>query len=170
MARPLLDEQTHLLRGTRRTQAVEKESAFIGGKPRMPKDLSEVAQTEWKRLVKELARRGTLSRADSSALEVYCRMWARWRAYDAEAEARPMIDTSWLDKNGVEHTKTIVNPAAKEAARLDGQLRQLLKEFSATPASRERTKPAKADPNKKTPVEPGRENYEGKGIVFEEES
>lgn len=164
MARPPISTEEHRLRGTKSRAAADRPAQFVAGKPKMPKDLPPVAQAEWKRLVKDLARRGTLTRADSSAMEIYCRMFARWRAADEAAQrVGPEIETSWLDKNGVEHTKTVANPTWKLAAQLEANLRHMLQQFSATPASRERTKPAKPDPAKQ-PVDPDNPM----GIVYED--
>jgi P27 family predicted phage terminase small subunit len=120
-----------------------KEDAprFAGGKPKMPKDLTPEAVQEWKRLVRELNRRGTLTRVDSSGLELYCRQWARWRKAAALAEANPTTINTWTDKNGETHEKVVEHPASAMAMKLENSLRNYLKEFSATPASRERTKP-----------------------------
>jgi hypothetical protein len=67
------------------------------------------------------------------------------------AAERPLSETSWLDKNGVEHIKVEESPASKIAARLESQMRAYLIQFSATPVSRKLTKPPKdekPDPSK----------------------
>ena len=146
----------HFLQGTQPQSGAEMPSTFTAGKPKMPKDLSPVAVAEWKRLVKELGKRETLTKVDSSAMEVYCRTFSQWRAYCTEVETvGAMIDEPVVDKDGeVVCTRRVQNPAAKLAIQLGNALRQYQKEFSATPASRERSKPAtpKEDP-KNVPIE-----------------
>jgi len=146
--------QDHDLSGTEPQYVVADAPPFRGGKPKMPADLSPEAVTEWKRLVKELSKRGTLTRVDSSMLELYVRMWSRWKKVAALAEANPVDDVSWVDKNGTEHFKTIEHPASAMASRLENSLRNMLKELSATPASRERTRPLQQAPPKNAPPHP----------------
>lgn len=133
----------HALAGTKPQYAKDEQSQFPAGRPKMPKDLSPVAQAEWKRLFKELGKRGTMTRVDTSAAEVYVRLFADWRAFEDELETYGrMIDEVILDKDGNPHTRRVQNPAAKMALQLGNAVRQYQKEFSATPASREKAKPA----------------------------
>ena len=135
--------QKHLLQGTQPQSGGNSDGVFVAGKPKMPRDLPDVAQAEWKNIVKQLAKRGTLTRVDSSALEVYARMYAQWRGYCDEVEKYgAMVDEPVIDKNGTVAIRRVQNPAGKLAIQLGNALRMYQKEFSATPASRERTKPA----------------------------
>src|SRR5262249_33949181 len=146
MARSRKSLEEHWLKGSVPQYPPHTDSAgvpvqIVAARPKMPKDLPAVAQAEWKRLVKELYRRGVLTRVESSALEIYCRMFARWKAASEEVEKRGvLIETTWTDSEGTEHSKLIENPASKVAARLESNLRQMLQQFSATPASREKVK------------------------------
>jgi len=132
---------THALQGTKPEWSLEPE--FKNGRPKMPADLCPVAAAEWRRLCPQLCRRRQLTKADASALEIYCRVYARWRKVEAMAAANPLSESSWLDKNGNEHIKVEESPASKIAARLESQMRAYLIQFSATPASRKLTKPSK---------------------------
>lgn len=139
--------QEHFVQGTKPEYAADKPSAFRAGRPKMPADLPGAAQAEWKKMVKQLSKRGTLTTSDASALEVYVRMFAQWLGYCAHVEEHgPMIPEPVKDKNGDVHIRHVQNPAAKLALQLGNALRQYQKEFSATPASRERAKPAQAPP------------------------
>jgi P27 family predicted phage terminase small subunit len=149
----------HELSGTEPQYVDAAAPPFRRSKPKMPDDLSPAAETEWKRLVKELSKRGTLTRVDSSMLEVYVRMWSRWKKVAALAEENPVTDVSWIDKNDTEHFKTIEHPASAMASRLENSLRNMLKELSATPASRERTRPLKQQPSKNAPPPPLPDGY-----------
>lgn len=139
MPTPRKEIDEHLLQGT--TPDWTPEYEFASGRPKMPNDLGPVAEAEWKRLVPKLCRRKQLTKADASALEIYCRIHARWRKVEAMAAANPLSETSWLDKNGNEHIKIEESPASKIAARLESQMRAYLTLFSATPVSRKLTKP-----------------------------
>ncbi len=155
-----IPDEKHWLKGTRPTRAAADDSDsgnnFVAGRPKMPSDLSKVAQEEWKRIVRELRKRGTLTKVDSSALEVYVRFYAQWRALCAEVDERgPMVNDEFLDKNGELHTRRVYNPAAKLAIQLGTSLRLYQKEFSVTPASREKAKPAAQPEPPKRKTEPG---------------
>ena len=147
MPQPRKSIEQHRLNGTTPEYAGSAEPLFAGGKPKMPKDLSPVAAAEWKRLVRELAKRETLTKVDSSALEIYATTFARWKACVSELEKYgPVVETTWTDQSGNIHTKRTENPASKIAGRLENSMRAMLKEFSATPASREKTRPTKSVP------------------------
>jgi P27 family predicted phage terminase small subunit len=144
----------HKLTGTRSQAKPDVESSFPAGRPRMPKHLCSVAADKWRELVRLLAKRGTLTQVDSSALEIFCETYARWRELVAEIGVHgAMVNVTVLDSSGTAHTKRVQNPAAKLAVQLENSMRAMLKEFSATPASREKSKPAAQEPHKdKTPT------------------
>jgi phage terminase small subunit len=155
MARPELSEELHELKGTKSQRRTTSEAVFVGGRPRKPKDLSPVASEEWDRVVRQLNARRTATRLDASAIETYVRTFALWRGFMVEAEEHPMIDEIILDKEGVAHTRRIVNPASKQATQLGNLLARYQREFSATPASRESTKPTAPPPPKADEIVPG---------------
>lgn len=154
--RPRKSLEQHALTNTRPNYPVGDADAspFAGGRPKMPADLSPDAEFEWKRIVKELAKRKTCTRLDSSMLEIHCRMFARWKKVSALAEANPITEVTWTDKNGEPHTKIIEHPASSMATKLENSLRNSLKELSATPASRERAKPTREAPPKNSAPHP----------------
>lgn len=154
MPRPRKSLHDHAIQGTRPEYVQDGPSDYPAGRPKMPLDLPATGQAEWKRITKQLAKRKTLTKVDASALEVYCRMFAQWLGYCAHVENHgPMIEEPVKDKNGDVYTRWVQNPAAKLALQLGNALRQYQKEFSATPASRERTKPAQQEPKPKPPAE-----------------
>jgi len=150
MPTPKKSPEAHLLTGTKSQALIPEEPSFAAGRPKMPSDLSPIAQQEWARLCPKLNKRKTLTKADASALEIYCRIFSRWRKVADIAEESPLETTSWTDGDGITRTKTEESAASKIAAKLEGQLRAYLVQFSATPSSRCRTKPPKEAP----PVEP----------------
>ena len=118
----------------------------------MPQGMGPVAEAEWKRLSKQLKQRGTLTTADATAMEVHCVTFAAWKATQAELEKHgPMIDEICLDKNGEQFTRRVLNPVGKQAISLGNSVRAMLKEFSATPASREKAKRAQEKPKPEPP-------------------
>ena len=145
------------MRGTRPSRAAAaKESAVVSGRPKMPKHLSPVARDKWKELVRDLSARGTLTKADASALELYCETYAQWRACLEEVlKYGVMVETTVTDSSGESFTKRVQNPAQKLAIQLQNSLRQMLKELGFTPASREKAKPAKPAKPKNTAPKPG---------------
>jgi P27 family predicted phage terminase small subunit len=148
----------HELQGTTARYTADDTPTFRAGRPKMPADLSEVEAAEWKRLVRELKKRNTLTSADSSSLELYVRQFGRWKLCLADIATRgPVIESAWVDSQGKSHTKVIENPSSKLCTRLEASLRQLLVEFSATPLSRDKTKPAARPAAKPTGPDPNSE-------------
>lgn len=152
MARPAESQEYHALVGTRATRADNTPSPFTGGRPSCPSYLSSIAKAEWRRIVRLLRERGTLTRGDGPAIEVYCQTYARWRACITEIEAKgDFIDTTWTDLTGT-HTKRTINPASKLAGQLANSLRAMQVQLGATPGSRENAKQTKPDPKKEFSV------------------
>jgi P27 family predicted phage terminase small subunit len=152
VARPAETPEYHQLVGTRATRADNTPSPFTGGRPSCPSYLSPIAKAEWRRIVRLLRERGTLTRGDGPAIEVYCQTYARWRACIAEIESKgDFIDTTWTDLTGT-HTKRTINPASKQATQLGNSLRAMQVQLGATPGSRENAKQTKPDPKKELPV------------------
>ena len=139
MPTPRKPLEAHAITGTKPEWSDEPE--FISGRPKMPSGLSPGAVEERRRLVPKLCKRKQLSKADASCLELYVRIYSRWRTFEAMAAENPISETVWYGKDGEEHVKHEESPASKIAARLESQLRALLIQMSATPASRKLTKP-----------------------------
>jgi phage terminase small subunit len=121
-----IPDELHALRGTAKTRPSRAKAEtntsvpFVVGRPKMPRNFSPAEAAEWKRIVKELWKRGTVTRIDGSALEVYCRTFGKWLYFVDVLEPK----------------------AQKLAAQLANSLRMYQKEFSATPASRDNARPA----------------------------
>lgn len=155
MSRPALESSPspHF----RPTRAKPKPQ-FSGGRPQCPSYLEGAARDEWRRVVHLLAERGTLTRADGPALELYCQTYSAWRQCVEEiAKDGPICEVVVLDARGEPHTVRKQSEASKLATKLSASLRQLLKELGSTPASREKATPAKDGYRKKEPepVVPG---------------
>lgn len=97
----------------------------------------------WKMLFGPLQKRRTLTKADSAAAVLVVEQWLLWEVVNAEAQARPFSEVTWRDSAGHEHTKAVESAALKAAATLHRTIMQGLQQFSATPASREKTKKTK---------------------------
>jgi P27 family predicted phage terminase small subunit len=146
--------EEHKLRGTYRADRHESASAddakhFTGGRLKMPANYPAEKATIWKQIFGPLHRRKTLTKADSAAAVILVEMWHRWEKVAALAAANPCIEVSWLDSKGTEHFKTVEHPAWKMATQLEGRIVAALKEFSATPASREKTRALKPTEKKR---------------------
>lgn len=141
-----ISDELHELKGTRPTRAATaSESVFQRGKPKMPDHFTEVEAKVWKQIIKLLAARKTLTKGDGPAIEIYVETYLRHAALVRELKATgEMIDVVILDNQGTPHTKRIANPASKLCTSLANSLRQMLREFCGTPATREKSKPAKA--------------------------
>lgn len=145
MGRQRLPDTHHKLLGTKYRDRREP-SQVAAGRPKMPDHLSDNAKKEWRRIVSLLEQRGTLSKADSAVLALYCETHARWlQAKQEVATHGLMIEATVLDSAGEQVTTRKPNPALKVAENAERGLRGYLKEFGMTPSSRERVKPTKPE-------------------------
>lgn len=109
-----------------------------------PAYLQGEARAEWRRMTRELHRLGVLARTDRAALELYCTVYARWRAVEAKLDelAGPKVEAvglaNWViaTESGYE-TMTVYLTIANKCIT---QMKQLLTEFGATPSSRNRVR------------------------------
>ena len=132
-------------------------SPHVVGRPKMPVDFADrpIAAAKWKSLVKELYGRGVLTKGDGPALEIICNQFERLAECQKDIRARGMmIDEEVGNGNGGTYTRSTVNPLAKIATSLENSIRAMLQQFSATPATRERSKPAKQKPTPKATTKP----------------
>jgi|SRR5208283_4295193 len=147
MGRPQKSAAEHWLNGTRQHESTidpeDDSRVFTSSRLKMPANYPPEKQAVWKLLFNPIQKRKTLTRADSAAATIIVEMWCRWQTVSTLAAANPIIEVSWLDKNGTEHFKQVESPASKMATSLEHKLLAALAAFSATPASREKTKKTK---------------------------
>jgi hypothetical protein len=155
MGRPAKSAHEHWLNGTRQHESTidpeDDSRSFVGSRLKMPVAYPPEKQAVWKLLFGPLMKRKTLTKGDSAAAVIIVEMWLRWQTVSAMAAANSFTEVSWIDKHGEEHVKVVEHPASKMATTLEHKLLMALKEFSATPASRE-----KAKRTKKAPLKPGK--------------
>jgi|SRR5580700_7329772 P27 family predicted phage terminase small subunit len=145
MGRPRLLDSHHELLGSKYRDRREP-SQIAAGRPKQPDHLCADAKKEWRRIIPLLEQRGTLSKADSAVLAVYCETHARWLQAKSEVtEHGLMIAVTVLDSAGEQVTTRKPNPALKIAETCERSLRSFLREFGCTPQSRERVKPTKKE-------------------------
>lgn len=177
MARPKPSTEFLDLAGVapRNRSALSKPSEHEGGKPSCPSYLEPVARKEWRRCIKILQGRGTLTVGDGVCLETYAQLYARWRMALSEiSEHGLFITTTRSSPSGVTWTVRTENPASKLAAALENSLRQYQKELSLTPAARDKARKVAAGRNAKNII-PGsfadlQENMKNGEFEPEEES
>jgi P27 family predicted phage terminase small subunit len=119
-----------------RTSRAAGVPGFAAGRPATPKTLSAEARAEWKRLVRELLARGTLTKPDATILELHCETYARWLACKAEIDGKFFVDIPVTDSNGQIVYKRGPNPACAMLEKCEAILRQTLVQLGATPNSR----------------------------------
>ena len=136
-ARPL-PTKLKVVRGTlRQGRTNVHEPALPVEIPRCPAHLRGEARREWKRISRDLAAYGLLTRIDRAALALYCEAWGRW----VEAEEA-------LRKYGVMIKAPsgfpMQSPYLAIANKAMEQIRALLTEFGMSPSSRTRVHAAPA--------------------------
>jgi len=145
MGRPAKSLKQHALQGTKpHPSTVQATSEVKSARPKMPKTLTPAARREWRRILPILEERGTLSRADSTCLSLYCETYARWLQAQEELSTHGLVVvTTVLDKHGAAIESRKANPALKISESAERSLRAFLREFGCTPQSREKIKPTK---------------------------
>jgi hypothetical protein len=161
MPTPRKSSELHKLQNTKSQarEAVPEDDSkqFTGGRLKIPPEIKQDPKkfAVWKMLFSPLHRRRTLTKADSAAARLLVEQWVLWEVVNTEAQRAPFSEVVRSDKNGIEHSITVESAASKMAAVLHRGLMQALKEFSATPASREKTKATKTPPAKNDPFPEG---------------
>ena len=127
-----LPTKLKVVRGTlRKGRANAQEPALPVEIPRCPAHLGAEAKREWKRVSRELAGYGLLTRIDRAALALYSEAWGRW----VEAEEA-------LRKYGVMIKAPsgfpMQSPYLAIANKAMEQMRAMLTEFGMSPSSRTR--------------------------------
>ena len=145
LGRPRKSDAEHALYGTKPHKSTAKtQSELSASSPEMPKHLTPEARREWKRLLPLLEKRGSLTEADSAALALYCETYSRWLlAKQDVAENGLTITSTVLDSSGQAVASRKINPALRIVENCERSLRNFLREFGMTPATRERVVPAR---------------------------
>ncbi len=127
-----LPTKLKVVRGTLRKGRINaQEPALPAEIPRCPAHLGDEAKREWKRVSRDLAACGLLTRIDRAALALYCEAWGRWvQAEEALRRYGVMIKAP----SGF----PMQSPYLAVANRAMEQIRALLSEFGMSPSSRTR--------------------------------
>jgi P27 family predicted phage terminase small subunit len=122
----------------------------------MPKYFSGEAKAEWKRLVGELLRRGTLTKIDRGILELHCVTYAHWRECIAEiVKGGAFVDVPVMDASGNVFMRRKKNIATDEAAKDAAAMRGFLIQLGATPAARKTQQLTREGAKRNEPAKPG---------------
>ena len=99
--------------------------------PQCPRQLTPSAKREWRRISKELASLGLLTRIDRAPLAVYCQAWARW------LECEDRLRKHGVVVRGADGTP-VQSPYFRIANEAMKQMARMLIEFGMTPSARSR--------------------------------
>jgi P27 family predicted phage terminase small subunit len=132
--RRALPSNLHVLHGTHR------EDRHGGGlsvqivNPDPPEGMPVGAITEWKKIAPVLSKYNLLSDLDLTALEIYCRVYARWM--DAERRLEESGELVFETQTGYQTQSAYLNIINQCLKQMDTSLAH----FGMTPATRERLK------------------------------
>lgn len=137
----------HELQGTK-PQYVLPDSDVPAGRPKYPKGITPAAKSNFKRLVKMLEERRTVTAGDQEILRLYAFLFDRHsRALEHIATEGEVVLTEVLSKDG----KTVIevlkpNQWLKIAETCETKMANILTQLGLTPRSRTQVKATKEDP------------------------
>jgi len=138
--RKAMPANMHVLHGTHRSDRHGGGLAVKIVNPDPPSGLPAVAEAEWRKMAPVLSGYRLLSDLDLTALEAYCRVYARWleaeRLLDESGELVFTTHTGYQTQSAY---LSIINQCLK-------QMQSFMAEFGMTPATRERLKAIAAQP------------------------
>lgn len=132
--RRALPANMHLLHGTHRDDRHGGGLSVKIVNPDPPHGMPALAEQEWRKMAPILSGYRLLSDLDLTALEAYCRVYARW--LDAEQRLDDSGELVFTTQSGYQTQSAylnIINQCIK-------QMQSLMAEFGMTPATRERLK------------------------------
>lgn len=130
-----------------RLREEQSEPVIHAGRPRMPKNFSELERDAWKSASRIMKAQGTLSKGDGELLELFARTKARWiLACKDVAERGFEIKEIRHAKNGDPYEVSIPNPSLKICDACESRLLAYSKALGLT--TLDRTKPKRAKRSK----------------------
>jgi phage terminase small subunit len=120
---------------------VELNPTVERGKPKMPGDFSELEAAHWKAASKVMKSRGTLSRGDGEALELWARTKARYSiASKALAEEGLIVVETRVTKKGDTYEVRVPNPHLKIVEQCERMLQAMASKLGLNPLERSKVK------------------------------
>lgn len=132
--RKSLPATLHVLHGTHRSDRHDGAVHVESINPDPPDNIPEDARAEWVRIAPILSKYNLLSSLDLKALEIYCRVYARW--IEAERHLEGAESFVFETKTGYQANSAYLNVANMCIK----QMQSIMGEFGMTPATRARMK------------------------------
>ncbi|MFZ3276609.1 MAG: phage terminase small subunit P27 family [Candidatus Sulfotelmatobacter sp.] len=148
--------EDHKLQSTK-PQYVEPDSDVAPGRPKYPKNITGQAKSAFKRLVKMLQDRRTITDGDSEVLRLYAFLYDRHnRALEHLALEGDIVEANAVTKTGELYTVLKENLWLGIAQNCETKMAALLTQLGLTPRTRTQVKETKA-PKKAEEIFPTRE-------------
>jgi P27 family predicted phage terminase small subunit len=156
MARERISLEEHELRSTR-PQYVLADSDVPAGRPKYPKNISPEAKSAFKRLVKMLEARRTVTSGDSEVLHIYAVLFDRpEKALEHLRTEGEIVECEAVTKNGELYTISKPNLWLKIAQDSEARMFACLQQLGLTPRTRTQVKKTE-EPKKPQTQFPSRE-------------
>ena len=133
--------QEHYLADTKSQAKPPAASNFVGGRPKCPKHLSPTAKEEFRRCVRLLEKRRTITPGDAGILALYAEILARWIKAKQQMGDKLITMTTITDNHGEAHEVEKVNPLLKIVDQCEVKLVRLETRLGLTPTDREKSRP-----------------------------
>ena len=126
---------------TGRESRAKTAPEFQGGRPKCPRHLSAAARAEWRRCVRLMENRKTVTEGDFALLAVYAEVFARWVAAKTEMGDQLIVEETVLTSNGAPIVKRKTNPLLKIVENCEREIKSIAEKLGLTPITRARVNP-----------------------------
>lgn len=131
----------HYLADTKSQARPPAASNFVGGRPKCPKHLSPIAKEEFRRCVRLLEKRRTITPGDAGILALYAEILARWINAKQQMGDDLIKMTTITNNRGEAFEVEKVNPLLKIVDQCEAKLVRLETRLGLTPTDREKSRP-----------------------------
>jgi P27 family predicted phage terminase small subunit len=138
--------EDHKLQHTK-PQYILPDSDVAPGRPKYPRGITPAAKSNFKRLVKMLEERRTVTAGDQEILRLYAYLFDRHsRALEHIATEGEIVATNSVSKSGEVYEVMKPNQWLKIAETCETKMANILSQLGLTPRSRTQVKATKEDP------------------------
>jgi P27 family predicted phage terminase small subunit len=142
MAAPRKSEALHDLHSTTPHDRAADFSHVKAGRPKFPKDLTPAMRPTFKRIVRLLEERRTVTEGDVELIRLYCILYDRQQRNESAMREEGEVMTYFrLDSNGQSVPQVKRNIRWEVCTNAERQMESIIAKLGLTPTTKDRVKP-----------------------------